>query len=109
MAQRREKRTPLRDVAGMLRSFDYARHTALSAGGDPGRASAWYTQVREAFLDVYLSVATRHPRLLPGDIGPALSALELEKAAYEVMYELNNRPDWLPIPLTAFRLTEWPR
>ena len=109
VAQRREKRTPLRDVAGMLRSYDYARHAALRTGADSDVAAAWYTQVREAFLEVYLSVATRQPHLVPGDIGPALSALELEKAAYEVMYELNNRPDWLPIPLAAFRLTEWPR
>lgn len=108
LAQRREKRPPLRDVAGMLRSFDYARHSALRDGGDPSRAGSWYTEVRETFLDEYLKVARRRPGLLPADVAPALAALELEKAAYEVMYELNNRPDWLPIPLAAFRLTEWP-
>ena len=103
LAQRREKRTPLRDVAGMLRSFDYARHTAVRSGGNRDRAAAWYTEAREAFLTAYTAVAQASPRLLPRAIAPVLEALELEKAAYEVMYELNNRPDWLPIPLAAFQ------
>jgi trehalose synthase-fused probable maltokinase len=105
LAQRREKRTPLRDVAGMLRSFDYARNAAVrsSSRSDAARAAGnWYQAAREAFLEAYLAVARGRPRLLPGDIGAPLAALELEKAAYEVMYELNNRPDWLPIPLAAF-------
>jgi maltose alpha-D-glucosyltransferase/alpha-amylase len=105
--QRREKRSPLRDVAGMLRSFDYARNAALRAGdmADPmrvARAADWYVGVRHAFLDAYVSeVRANVPALLPTDVDEALSALELEKAAYEVLYELNNRPDWLPIPLAA--------
>jgi trehalose synthase-fused probable maltokinase len=109
LAQRREKHTPLRDVAGMLRSFDYARHAALRSSGDVGdagrsRAAAdWYVNAREAFLDQYLSVIRAHSRtLIPDAIEAPLAALELEKAAYEVRYELNNRPDWLPIPLAAF-------
>jgi trehalose synthase-fused probable maltokinase len=105
LAQRRDKRTPLRDVAGMLRSFDYARHAALRAASGPGgagRAADWYHAAREAFLAAYLSVARGHPRLVPADIAAPLAALELEKAAYEVLYELNNRPEWLPIPLAAF-------
>jgi maltose alpha-D-glucosyltransferase/alpha-amylase len=107
LAQRREKRPPLRDVAGMLRSFDYARTAALRAGNasDPGRlarAAAWHAAAREAFLSEYLAIARRLPYLLPSDVEPPLAALELEKAAYEVVYELNNRPDWLPIPLAAF-------
>jgi maltose alpha-D-glucosyltransferase/alpha-amylase len=108
LAQRREKRTPLRDVAGMLRSFDYARHAALRSSTDPTHpqkvraAAAWYAAAREVFLDEYLSVVRNHPHLVPNDIEAALAALELEKAAYEVLYELNNRPDWLPIPLAAF-------
>jgi trehalose synthase-fused probable maltokinase len=104
LAQRRQKRTPLRDVAGMLRSFDYARHAALHAspGASGDRAVSWYAHSREVFLDEYLSVARQHPGLLPADVVAPLAALELEKAAYEVMYELNNRPDWLPIPLAAF-------
>ena len=60
----------------------------------------------QAFLNEYLAVAHAHPRLLPERVPDALGALELEKAAYEVMYELNNRPDWLPIPLAAFSYTE---
>jgi maltose alpha-D-glucosyltransferase/alpha-amylase len=107
LAQRREKRNPLRDVAGMLRSFDYARVAALRAGDpdDPRRIAAagvWYTAARQTFLMDYLSVASRREGLLPVNIEPPLAALELEKAAYEVQYELNSRPEWLPIPLAAF-------
>jgi maltose alpha-D-glucosyltransferase/alpha-amylase len=108
LAQRREKRTPLRDVAGMLRSFDYARYAALRATRsplDPERvrlASAWYESARADFLDAYLTLAGARPALLPADVAGPLAALELEKAAYEVLYEVNNRPDWLPIPLAAF-------
>lgn len=129
LAQRREKRSPLRDVAGMLRSLDYARHAALrsasaspsppvstsaagstatassaSAGAEAARAEAWYGAARSAFLDAYLhDVRAQRPSLLPAEIGAPLAALELEKAAYEVLYELNNRPDWLPIPLAAIQ------
>jgi trehalose synthase-fused probable maltokinase len=107
LALRREKRSPLRDVAGMLRSFDYARHAALRAGDSsaPGRrraAADWYAAVRDAFLSAYVRTVTAGSEsLLPGDIDAPLAALELDKAAYEVLYELNNRPDWLPIPLAA--------
>src|SRR5207248_11540942 len=70
LAQRREKRSPLRDVAGMLRSFDYARHAALRSGDAAdaqrvGRAADWYAAAREAFLEAYLATASQHPRLLP--------------------------------------------
>ncbi len=108
LAQRREKRTPLRDVAGMLRSFDYARHAAVRAcasasSPDVARGGReWYTAAREAFLDAYLAVARGRRGLVPRDLAGPLAALELEKAAYEVLYEVNNRPDWLPIPLAAF-------
>jgi len=107
LSQRREKRTPLRDVAGMLRSFDYARVAALRAGDadDAGRIAAagvWHTAARQTFLAEYLSVARQRTDLLPQNVEAPLAALELEKAAYEVQYELNNRPDWLPIPLAAF-------
>jgi len=107
LLQRREKRSPLRDVAGMLRSFDYARNAALRAGdpSDPPRirkADQWYQAAREAFLDTYQRAIEQVTRdLLPPDIAGPLAALELEKAAYEVLYELNNRPEWLPIPLAA--------
>jgi maltose alpha-D-glucosyltransferase/alpha-amylase len=107
LAQRREKRSPLRDVAGMLRSFDYARTAALRAGDASNSeriaaARTWYVAARQAFLAEYQSIAGREPGLLPAHVEAPLAALELEKAAYEVMYELDNRPDWLPIPLAAF-------
>jgi maltose alpha-D-glucosyltransferase/alpha-amylase len=103
LAQRREKRSPLRDVAGMLRSFDYARNSALgsSDAAHAARAHQWYAAVRESFLGAYLTTIRQRPRLIPEEVKPALTALELEKAAYEVLYELNNRPEWLPIPLAA--------
>lgn len=91
LAERRLPDLALRDVAGMLRSFDYA---AASAGG-PG-ADAWAAQARAAFLDGYASEAPDprgHPELL--------AALELDKALYEALYEARNRPDWLRIPLAA--------
>jgi trehalose synthase-fused probable maltokinase len=106
LAQRREKRTPLRDVAGMLRSFDYARHAAVRAEGHSPAAArigaAWYQAAREAFLEAYVAVARARRGLVPDEVAAPLEALELEKAAYEVLYEVNNRPDWLPIPLAAF-------
>jgi trehalose synthase-fused probable maltokinase len=109
LAQRRERRSPLRDLAGMLRSFDYARNAALRAGDAQDaerirRAQAWHARVREVFLTTYLeSVRRQAPTLLPADADAPLVALEVEKAAYEVLYELNNRPDWLPIPLAALQ------
>jgi maltose alpha-D-glucosyltransferase/alpha-amylase len=114
LAMRTQKRSPLRDVAGLLRSLDYARHAALRAGessdAEPqqrrARADTWHDRARQAFLDGYLgTLRPTAPDLLPSDGAPldaALSALELEKAAYEVRYELAHRPDWLPIPLAAF-------
>ena len=104
LAQRREKRSPLRDVSGMLRSLDYARNAALRTSGSSHaeRAAEWYAAARHAFLDRYLeAIRRRKSDLLPVEVDAALAALELEKAAYEVLYELNNRPDWLPIPLAA--------
>jgi trehalose synthase-fused probable maltokinase len=112
LAARTEKRSPLRDVAGLLRSLDYARHAALLAQGAPEpdalrRADAWHLEARSAFLDGYLgTLRPAAPELLPNQterLHAALSALELEKAAYEVRYELAHRPDWLPIPLAAFQ------
>lgn len=108
---RREQRSPLRDVAGMLRSIDYARHAALRAGPASAGAAAWlehwYQAAREAFLGAYLRrIRGSRPTLLPADgpgVGRALAALELEKAAYELLYEARNRPEWLPIPLAALR------
>jgi maltokinase len=90
-----------RDVAGMLRSFDYAAGSVALADS-PVDATAWAAACRAAFLDGYASVAGE-----PDADGQALTqALELDKALYEVVYEARNRPSWLPIPLGAVeRLT----
>jgi maltose alpha-D-glucosyltransferase/alpha-amylase len=111
LSARRARQSPLRDLAGLLRSLDYARHAALRAcaveGAAPARRAAeWHAQVRARTIDRYLATLRRvAPRaLLPADDADALAGLEAferEKAAYEVLYELNHRPDWLPIPLAA--------
>ena len=90
-----------RDVAGMLRSFDYAAGSVHLAD-ELIDASAWAAACRRVFLDGYASVAC------PADAAAAVltRALELDKALYEVVYEARNRPSWLPIPLDAVeRLT----
>jgi maltokinase len=103
LPERRRKRSPLRDVAGMLRSFAYA---ALQAGTD----DTWEAAARERFLEAYM--ATVDQTLLPAgqaSITKLLSIFELEKAVYELRYELNNRPDWVGIPVAAIvRLLEAP-
>ena len=99
--ERRQKNSPLRDVAGMLRSFAYAASASaiqrsLPAPGDFER------RARESFLERYLTEIDS--ALLPsGDaaIRNLLSIFELEKAVYELRYELDNRPDWLPIPVAG--------
>ncbi|HEY7033435.1 MAG TPA: hypothetical protein VH482_19010 [Thermomicrobiales bacterium] len=111
--ERRAKTSPLKDVAGMLRSFGYARGAAERESGDgnrpfeTGRASliAWERAARRAFVDSYVAESRRSGAgYLPAsddDIRLALDAWELDKALYEVNYELNNRPDWLALPLAA--------
>ena len=88
---------PVRDVAGMLRSFDYVGGTWEQVHGSSARA--WVTAAQEAFLDGYASAAGSDPR----DLGALLAAFELDKAMYEVVYEARNRPAWLGIPLGAVR------
>jgi trehalose synthase-fused probable maltokinase len=107
IAERRRKRSPLRDVAGMLRSFAYAASVAsLVHGVDV--PEAWEDEAREQFLDGYLS--TVDVMLLPsgqGAIERLLAVFELEKAVYELRYELDNRPDWVQIPVAGIqRLVE---
>lgn len=100
LAERRAKRSPLRDVAGMLRSFHYAAHAAR--GDAPvERAEAWSGAACAAFLERYLAVADG-AEFLPKAVAERealLAAFVLEKALYEIDYELNNRPGWLAIPL----------
>ena len=102
LAERRALNAPLRDVAGMLRSFDYA--AAAGSGGDlshvPDEAAQWRDDARTAFLDAYLEEAKRLD-VLPHDgaVTAQLDAFELDKAVYELGYELANRPNWVPIPV----------
>jgi maltose alpha-D-glucosyltransferase / alpha-amylase len=111
LAERRRKSSPLQDVAGMLRSFDYAAHAPLvtsSAEAEGVRslrswASYWKTWVSAEFLRSYLATAGAAP-FLPGNpthLAALLEAYELDKVVYELGYELNNRPAWLPIPLSG--------
>ncbi|MCS6566607.1 hypothetical protein NYS52_03990 [Curtobacterium flaccumfaciens pv. flaccumfaciens] len=86
----------LRDVAGMLRSFDYVAG-ALAHDAEPVDASAWAAEARARFLDGY-------QRGTGADLdghSALLDAFELDKAVYEVVYETRNRPDWVGIPLAA--------
>jgi len=107
MDERRAKQSPLRDVAGMLRSFSYARWSALrraARGEDFARlaplARTWETETRDAFLRAYADAAhgaQLYEKLAPGS--GLLGLFELEKALYELRYEIRNRPDWVQIPL----------
>jgi maltose alpha-D-glucosyltransferase/alpha-amylase len=116
LSERRLKRSGLRDVAGMLRSFHYAPY-AVVFGAAPGSyvrpedmsrletgARFWHAWVSAAFLRAYLAESAKpgHAKHLPTDaesLETLLSAYLIEKALYEVTYELNNRPDWVRIPL----------
>lgn len=103
LEERRRHHCALKDVAGMLRSFDYAAASAArTADGTGGRRAS---AMRQAFLLGYLSTADRAGgRFLPGGAGARAmwtGLFELEKALYEVEYELNNRPSWAAIPLAA--------
>jgi len=113
MSERRIKRSPLSDVAAMLRSFHYAAYSALLAGeaGSTVRpedlpqlepwANFWHRSVSAIFLKAYLEAAGQ-AAFLPktrDEIGILLNTYLLEKAVYELRYELNNRPDWVRIPL----------
>jgi maltose alpha-D-glucosyltransferase/alpha-amylase len=111
LPERRAKHAALRDVAGMLRSFGYAAHTAVRERPPAERPAlgrwldVWEHIVREDFRRSYLAGLGETPtRLVPAGDQPtrAVSAVfELEKALYEVRYELAHRPDWVAIPLAA--------
>jgi maltose alpha-D-glucosyltransferase / alpha-amylase len=109
LEERRAKLSPLKDVAGMLRSFDYAMHVALSRVAierpdvrEPmgELARHWQAMVRETFIDAYDAVARQHGLATARDEANGLLELfVLEKVVYELNYEVGNRPDWVRIPL----------
>jgi maltokinase len=96
-----------RDVAGMLRSFDYAAHAVEADVEEEGaqiayRALEWVERNRAAFLDGYVEASDRTKGgELSGDQEVLLRAYEVDKAVYETVYEARNRPDWISIPLAA--------
>jgi len=101
LAERRRKRSPLRDVAGMLRSFAYVVSAVEIVRGTAAPA-AWESRAREEFSKGYHE--TVDSSLLPaGEAAFArlLTVFELEKAVYELRYELNNRPEWVHIPVAG--------
>ena len=111
LEERRRKQSPLRDVAGMLRSFSYAAFAALDAHKQhtpcspslEAWATAWERSASTAFLASYRDVIVANPELIPEppQAESMLTAFLLEKALYELLYELNNRPTWLGIPLSG--------
>ena len=103
LTERRRKRSPLRDVAGMLRSFAYAATAAQMLRGTDV-PEGWEEQARVQFLAGYFE--TVDPTLLPSGqvaIERLLAVFELEKAVYELRYELDNRPDWVGIPVAGIQ------
>ncbi len=109
LTERRLKRSPLRDVAGMLRSFDYAATTSLREEREDEVqlllpwARAWVARISEVYLAAYLEVA-RQASFLPADkedIDLLLEVYQLDKAMYEIGYELSYRPHWVATPLRA--------
>jgi maltose alpha-D-glucosyltransferase/alpha-amylase len=113
LSERRLKRSPLRDIAGMIRSFHYATHSALNNHvpllSHPENelpllqhwAHYWYTWVSVEYLNAYLDIMSQTGLLPdnPDHVKIMLDAFLLDKALYEVSYELNNRPDWLKVPV----------
>ena len=98
--ERRHKRSPLRDVAGMLRSFSYAASaSSLERGVEP--PTGWEGRARSEFLAGYL--AEVDPAIVPSDssLERRLRLFELEKALYELHYELGHRPDWVRVPVAG--------
>jgi maltose alpha-D-glucosyltransferase / alpha-amylase len=107
LAERREKSSPLRDVAGMLRSFSYLAAAATTSrtadAPTPSLAGlqTWERQATRRFLDEYLQ-AVSAAQVLPADpaaVNVLLRAYVADKAIYEISYELNNRPEWVELPL----------
>lgn len=113
-SERRIRRSPLRDVAGMIRSFHYAAYAALfdmqlsnqrKEESLENWAEVWYRQNASLYLKAYLQ-DMQGSGLVPdneGDLRILLQTYLLEKAVYELGYELNNRPDWLMIPIRGIQ------
>jgi maltose alpha-D-glucosyltransferase/alpha-amylase len=112
LAGRRRKGSPLKDVAGMIRSFHYAAETALAAAivaagtGAPREefvpwSRAWYEWTSRVFIGAYFQTAAGASFLPTADAGFILEVFLLEKAFYELRYEMNNRPAWVHIPLAG--------
>jgi maltose alpha-D-glucosyltransferase/alpha-amylase len=114
LEERRTKESPLRDVAGMLRSFSYAATAAAFERADPASeewglleewARAWEELARERFLRAYLRTS-HEGGFLPSEdrsVAVMLNFYEVEKAIYELVYERGHRPEWVPIPLRGIR------
>jgi maltose alpha-D-glucosyltransferase/alpha-amylase len=110
LAERKQKRSPLRDVAGMLRSFHYAAHSALNElGAERAQlgplAERWSQLMGRTFFRSWIETCAGAP-FLPAsidDVRILLDAFLLEKAIYEVLYELNNRPTWVAIPVRGIQ------
>jgi maltose alpha-D-glucosyltransferase/alpha-amylase len=114
LSERRIKRSPLRDIAGMIRSFHYAAYFGLLKEAsirsedipvlEPW-ADLWYRYVSGIFLKSYLDTTGKAP-FIPAEreeLNTMLRAFLLEKAVYELGYELNNRPEWVVIPLKGIK------
>ncbi len=117
LSERRAKQSPLKDVAGMLRSFSYAAWSALNTHTQrrpPNSpqdthnletwATLWQSAVSHEFLNAYnTTINTQHPALIPTpqQLQLLLNPYLLEKSLYELLYELNNRPTWVHIPLSG--------
>ena len=112
LVERRAKQSPLKDVAGMLRSFSYAAYAGLeqfsqrrpeAAKSIEPWARLWQNAVATEFLKAYKQTVSADPHLIPKpqQAQLLLDAYLLEKSLYELLYELNNRPAWVRIPLAG--------